>query len=42
MLISFIIALLLIFAILVLQFNSYMQPAIIMFSIAMGLVGATR
>ncbi len=37
---AFIVALLFIFTILVLQFNSYMQPLIIMFSIIMGLFGA--
>lgn len=38
---AFIIALLFIFGILVLQFNSYMQPIIIMSSILLWLVGAT-
>jgi len=37
---AFIIALLLIFGILVLQFNSFTQPLIIMFSILMGFFGA--
>lgn len=37
---SFVIALLVIFAILLLQFNSYSQPMVIMYSIAMGLLGA--
>jgi len=40
MITAFLIALLLIFWILVLQFNSFMQPLIIMFSILMGLFGA--
>ena len=38
--VSFMIALFLIFAILLLQFNSYMQPAIIMYSVLLGLLGA--
>lgn len=37
---SFVVALLVIFAILLLQFNSYSQPMVIMYSIAMGLLWA--
>jgi len=39
--IAFIVSLILIFGILVLQFNSFVQPLIIMFSILMGLLWAT-
>lgn len=39
---AFIFAFIVIFAILVLQFNSYTQPLIISYSILMGFVGATR
>jgi hypothetical protein len=37
---SFIIAIFLILAILILQFNSYLQPAIIMYSLVVGILGA--
>ena len=39
---AFVFAFIVIFAILVLQFNSYTQPLIISYSILMGFVGATR
>jgi len=40
MLMAFMIAIFAIFAILVFQLNSYLQPAIIMYSIGVGLLGA--
>lgn len=40
MMVAFVVSLLFIFGILVLQFNSYTQPAIIMFSVLMGLLWA--